>query len=635
MNKTLLSDDFYEAINGDWIRENEIPEHKSVIGSFEQIDEKLNKLKKSLLTKWQKDDSEIANQPLLIEMVKFYKLYNDWNQRKINGVKPLERIIDWIKNFESWKDIERNYSQLTYWGFATPIPFAIGTDFKNSELEILYMSDPICILPEKSYYTDLAKKSKLYEIWSNMVLKLMKKTVGAKEGRKLIKEALKWDEMASEYILSAEESAIYTNLYHPKKVEDIDKNVKNLSVSKILHKLVNQDVETIIAVKNSLIKDYQKLIVDKNFKLFKSFLLINAILRLAPYLDYKFDEIAGEFQRSLRGQKKALDKQKKSISVVVDSIFAMPFGKYYGEKYFGEKNKKNVEYMVKNMIQIYKNRLENNDWLGTQTKHKAIYKLSKIGVYVGYPTKIESFYNDFKVLEYDGYNDLLENYLKFKELSTRNEFSKYMKTIDKELWAMSPAIVNAYYSPNQNKIVFPAGILQAPFYSDKQGTSANYGGIGAVIAHEISHAFDNNGANFDENGNMLNWWTESDKKEFQEKANKMIELFEGKEIAVGQCNGKLTVSENIADAGGLACALEAAKLEKDFNAKKFYTNFAVIWKMKYREELQRLLLDIDVHAPAKLRANIQIQNSDDFYKAFDITEKDKMYLPPEKRVKIW
>ena len=200
---------------------------------------------------------------------------------------------------------------------------------------------------------------------------------------------------------------------------------------------------------------------------------------------------------------------------------------------------------------------------------------------------------------------------------------------------MPAHMVNAYYNPSFNIIVFPAAILQAPFYSLDQSSSENFGGIGAVIAHEISHAFDNNGAQFDEFGNLHNWWTDEDLKHFQGLAQDMIAEFDGLETEAGKVNGKLVVSENIADAGGLSCALEAAKSEPDVDLKAFFINWARIWRMKSSIERQKLLLSIDVHAPHVSRANVQPKNLADFYTTFEITSDDKMYLAPEKRVNIW
>ena len=235
----------------------------------------------------------------------------------------------------------------------------------------------------------------------------------------------------------------------------------------------------------------------------------------------------------------------------------------------------------------------------------------------------------------DNTQPLLTNLLAFNKIETADMYSKWNQPVERDRWEMSAATVNAYYHPFKNIIVFPAAILQAPFYSLKQSSSANYGGIGAVIAHEISHAFDNNGSLFDEYGNLNNWWTDEDSKQFKNKAQQMIDQFDGIEFAGQKVNGKLTVSENIADAGGLSCALEAAKSEADLDTEAFFINWAKIWRMKATEQYMQLLLSIDVHAPAKLRANVQVQNLDDFFTTFNIKSGDAMFLDEGERVKIW
>jgi len=251
---------------------------------------------------------------------------------------------------------------------------------------------------------------------------------------------------------------------------------------------------------------------------------------------------------------------------------------------------------------------------------------------VGYPDKIDPLYAKFKV---DTSKSLFDNLQGFSEIVLADHFAHWGKPVDRDKWEMSANTVNAYYSPTNNEIVFPAAILQKPFYSLEQSSSANYGGIGAVIAHEISHAFDNNGAQFDEFGNLNNWWTDADLSHFQDLAKSMINEFDGIDFAGQKVNGKLTVSENIADAGGLSCALEAAKSEDDVDLRAFFINWGNVWRMKATTEYMQLLLSIDVHAPAKLRANVQLKNLADFYNTFNVQPGDDMYLAPADRVKIW
>lgn len=250
---------------------------------------------------------------------------------------------------------------------------------------------------------------------------------------------------------------------------------------------------------------------------------------------------------------------------------------------------------------------------------------------MGYPDRLDPLYEKFKVAG----SSLVDNVLHFEKIANLDHYSKWNQPVNRKRWEMSAHTVNAYYNPSYNIIVFPAAILQAPFYSLKQTASENYGGIGAVIAHEISHAFDNNGAHFDELGNLHNWWTKDDLAHFEKLSQKMITEFDGLTTPAGKVNGKLVVSENIADAGGLSCALEAAKNEADVDLKAFFINWARVWCVKSSIERQKLLLNIDVHAPNELRANIQPKNLVDFYQAFDINSTDPMYLAPDKRVNIW
>ena len=368
-----------------------------------------------------------------------------------------------------------------------------------------------------------------------------------------------------------------------------------------------------------------------HFTEFKSWLTVKTILGDASVLTDDLRITSGEYSRTLSGSQEAVNHQKFAYYFTM-SYFGQVIGKYYGETYFGPEAKANVEYMVHQMIKVYQQRLEKNDWLSPATRQQAIVKLTHLGVQVGYPEKLPAYYDQLKI---DDTQSLLANAITLSRQLKAETFSRWNQPVDQTRWEMSAATVNAYYHPFMNIIVFPAAILQAPFYSFQQTSSQNYGGIGAVIAHEISHAFDNNGSLFDEYGNLKNWWTEADQDHFKNLAEKMIEEFDGLPYAGQKVNGKLTVSENIADAGGLSCALSAAQEEEDYDAQAFFLNWARVWRMKATEQYMQLLLSIDVHAPNKLRANVQAQNLDEFYQAFDVQTDDQMYLAPDQRVQIW
>ncbi len=287
------------------------------------------------------------------------------------------------------------------------------------------------------------------------------------------------------------------------------------------------------------------------------------------------------------------------------------------------------------MIGVYEERISHNDWLNEATKQRALKKLNNLSVHVGYPDELPPHYDRFKVGSYDKGSNLILERLSMNRIVNEENFMKFNKAPNKNIWEMPASMVNAYYNPLNNQIVFPAAILQRPYYSLEQTPSENYGGIGAVMAHEISHAFDNNGAKFDENGSLFNWWTEKDLEAFNTKAQDMIKLFDGVETGYGQCNGQLTVSENIADSGGLRCALEASKKDNSHNYDEFFKNWARVWRQKSSKEYNQLLLTVDVHGPSILRANLQLSNLPEFQKFYQIEETDAMFLPKEKMVSIW
>ena len=340
--------------------------------------------------------------------------------------------------------------------------------------------------------------------------------------------------------------------------------------------------------------------------------------------------LGGAYGRFLSNVQEARSQEKHQLDLT-ESYFSQVIGLFYGKKYFGEAAKADVKRMVTAMIKVYQARLSKNEWLSQETAEKAIEKLDAITPFIGFPDKLPEIYSRLKTTS----GSLYEDALKFDEILTARTFEKFSEDVDKTSWHMPAHMVNAYYSPDSNTIVFPAAILQAPFYSLEQSSSQNYGGIGTVIAHEISHAFDNNGAQFDKEGNLNKWWLDEDYEAFEEKQKEMIALFDGVETEAGPANGKLIVSENIADQGGITAALTAAKDEKDVDLKAFFSQWAKIWRMKASKQFQQMRLSMDFHAPAKLRANIPPTNLEEFYDTFDVKETDKMYRAPENRLKIW
>ncbi|WP_125580979.1 M13 family metallopeptidase [Levilactobacillus cerevisiae] len=627
-----LTDDLYEAVNGKWAEQATIPGDHSSTGGFMDL---VDNIEHTLMSDF---DDLLSGKltPANPEMAEFKKLYTlalDFDQRETNGVAPLKPYLAKIEALTDFSDLNAHLAEWFLTDLPTPVDISVEPDMKDTSNYALYLDAPSLILPDKTYYEkDNPAAKQLMPVFTATATKVLV-LAGYTEARaqEIVEQAKAFDAQIAPHVKSAEESADYVKMYNPFPLADIDAKIDNLDLTGTIKQLINDVPDQVILPQPTFFDAANDLLTPANFVNLKSWMLVNTALSATGALTEDFRQIGGTYRRALSGQKEARS-QKKAAYYLATGTFGQVVGDYYGRKYFGEAAKADVREMVLKMARVYQNRLKTNDWLSTATSQKAIVKLQKLTIKVGYPDEIDPLYSKFKI---DETVSLFENLQNITEIAIKNHFDHWGQPVDRKRWDMSANTVNAYYSPSNNEIVFPAAILQKPFYSLDQPSSANYGGIGAVIAHEISHAFDNNGSQFDEFGNLNNWWTDADMAHFKDLAQAMIEEFDGIEFAGQKVNGKLTVSENIADAGGLSCALEAAKSSTEIDLKAFFINWANVWRMKATKEYMQLLLSIDVHAPAKLRANVQVKNLDDYFKTFDVKPTDNMYLAPEKRVKIW
>lgn len=624
-------EDLYEAVNGEWLQTAQIPADRPATGGFNSL---VDDIDKTLMDDFDAflNKQKSSQDPRFNEMIKLYGLAKDFKRREQEGTAPLKKALQPLESLQSYADYQEHWAELLLNGTASPVVFDIDADMKNARVYALFAGAPSLILPEKNYYDPKNPQGpQLMQLWTSMMTTLLDKLgYEEKAAQKLIEETKRFDALLVPHVKSAEESADYSKMYNPQSLAEFAGHTSQLDLAAVVEELVGAEPDKVIVTEPKYLEALDQILAG-HFEWFKSWLLVNAIRSMAGLLTDKLREINGRYSRALSGAKQPAD-QRKFAYRLARGTFDQVVGDYYGKTYFGPQAKANVHHMVEQMVKIYQQRLAKNDWLSEKTRTKAVLKLDKLGIQVGYPDQIPALYDQLKV---DAHATLLENMIQLGKTATKEMFGRWNQPVDRLRWEMSAATVNAYYHPFKNIIVFPAAILQAPFYSLKQTSSENYGGIGAVIAHEISHAFDNNGALFDEYGNLNNWWTKADLDHFKQLAQKMIAEFDGLPFAGQKVNGKLTVSENIADAGGLSCALAAAKEEKDFDAQRFFINWARIWRMKATDQYMQLLLSIDVHSPNKLRANVQAQNQDEFYQAFNVQAGDGMYLAPEKRVNIW
>lgn len=628
IQKDLIKDDLYAAVNGEWLKKAVIPEDRPRIGGFTDL---VIGVEDTLI----KDFNELKD-PKDVQMKEFLKYYNmtkDFKTRNKDGLKDIKKYIEKIEKLKDFSDLQELNKEWTLKGFDLLYDFSVYPDMSDATTNVLYLGIPSIILPEKGYYDENNEDGKrLIEVYKGMLDKILDIYSYSKEEKeKLINNTITFDKMMAKYIKTSVELADYPKLNNPRTMEEVNKYSKVLNFEKIVFELIEAKPEKIIVEQPVFYEAYNEFVNENNFELIKSWLIIKLILGESSNLTSELKQLGGIYGRALSGTSKELPI-KKYAYYHATSMFSEVISVYYGEKYFGKLAKKDVKEMVESMIKVYEKRLNENTWLKEETRKYAIKKLETLEILVGYPEIYDEVYNKLKVDENDTF---FNNTIKMTEIFVKHALEKWNKPVKRLEWGMSSNTVNAYYNPSLNHICFPAAILQKPFYSLDQSKSENYGGIGAVIGHEISHAFDNNGSQFDAEGNMKNWWTKEDYEIFDNKAKAMIELFDGIAFGKGKINGKLTVSENIADAGGLSCALEALKNSGENNYQDFFINWARIWRIKARPEYMDMIIKIDVHAPGELRANIQPRNLDEFYKAFDIKETDKMYLEPKKRVNIW
>lgn len=633
MNKEKIKTNFYEAVNGEWLEKAVIPGDQPAISAFLELHLGIEKTLMDLTAKWEKDQTGLNDN--LKKFIKLYQMTKDFDKRNELGTKPFEIILNKINTLNGLDDLSKEFEDLTLSSIETPFGFAVMQDFMNSNNEVLYFGAADLFLPDTSYYKDENTKAQLMGLFKATTSQLLSLYgFSQDEVEKLIAEAIAFDELLVPVTKSSVEKADYVKMYNPLSKDEVNKLTKNFDLMVQAEKLVHQSVDQLIVMNLDFMNAFDQLIAEENFQIMKSWMIVSNAFKFASDLTDEIRVAGGAFMRALSGTKEAQKKEKFAFYQAYNR-FSQVVGLYYGENFFGPIAKQDVKTMVHEMIDVYQERIAHNTWLNEKTKEKAILKLSTLNVHVGYPDELPPYYDLFEIKGYENGSDLIQEKLAVSYIVNTYDFNKYNKAPNKNIWGMPASMVNAYYSPTNNQIVFPAAILQRPYYSLDQTPSENYGGIGAVMAHEISHAFDNNGAKFDETGSLNNWWTEEDLAAFNQKAKDMITLFDGVETGYGKCNGELTVSENIADSGGIRCALVASQKGDHDNLGEFFENWARVWRNKASVEYSQLLLRVDVHGPTILRANMQLSNLPEFQAYYQIQEEDPMYLSKDNMVSIW
>jgi len=635
-NKVRIQDDLYTYINAEKLESIKIPDDRPTVGGFTDLDIGVEKI---MMKEFKILGSDIkkADKELMRPAVEIYLSTLEAEKLKAEeGIKKLTPVLKNVLSIKKLDDFNKSMNYLYENGVRLPFEFGVSVNMKDTKKHILSLSSPSLILPDKDMYKDNPSGEQLLGVWGQMVKQLLSflpKTMKI-DIEDITSSALTFDKNLSNYVKSNVEWANYVECINIGPFEETADKIIGVEFKSFMKSIYGRTPKLIDVADPKYFKNFKKVFSEKTLHNYVSWAFVNYILSNVSYLGKKLRETGRIYTNTLYGVQKSPSSEKFAYRLA-SSIFSEPVGIYYGRKYFGEEAKKDVIRLVKGLISSYKKRLATNNWLSQETKDKAILKLNKMVLKMGYPDNVS---DGFKAIKFSTKKGLFEAMNQIKTCKRNYEDSKLYEKVDRTLWAMPGHMVNACYDPSKNDITFPAAILQKPFYSLKQSPAENYGGIGAVIGHEISHAFDNNGASFDELGNLNNWWKKKDFEQFKKKTQEMIDEMDGlvvPNVSDVKVNGTLVVSESIADLGGMASALETMEADGNPDYKAFFINWAKIWAMKSRPDYAKMLLVSDVHAPNYWRANKQPQNFEQFYQTFDVKPEDRMYLAPEKRVHIW
>ena len=632
MENVRIQDDLYNFVNGETLEKLVIPDDKPVAGGFQDLADGVEKIMMGEFA----DMTENKSYPNvhLERACKLYAIAMDADRKEKHGIAPALKNLALIDEIKAAEDFSRLFKTLSLKGIPTPFSVSVDTDMKNTKQHLAYIQGAGVILPDASYYKPEmeAQKTQILGLWTGVAKAVMAKTDLSPEAQEqYVNDALAFDAILGGLVKTSEEWSRYVEMYNPMDTSKTSELLSSIDFEYILGDLFGHVPATIVVTEPRYFGDFAKILNSDTLELYKHWAYVTGLLNDCTYLSEELRELGGAYGRALMGVAKMQSIEKFAYNFA-SGKYSDPVGIYYGEKYFGEEAKKDITEIVYQIIDTYKTRIRTNDILGDESKEKAILKLSKMGVKMGYPDKPRAIYDKYVFNTEDSFYDIVSALYEINQLDM---FSKLDKPTEPENWAMPGHMVNACYDPFVNDITFPAAILQAPFYSIKQTRSENLGGIGSVIGHEISHAFDSNGAKCDENGNINDWWTEDDFKRFDTKVQKMIEQFDGIELPWGKVNGAFIVSENMADNGGMSVTLDIMSRTPDASYEEYFTNWAKIWCEKAKPEYLQLLLSVDVHGPCILRTNMPPRNFEEWYKTFDVKETDQMYIAPEKRIIIW
>ncbi|MDY7536897.1 M13-type metalloendopeptidase [Undibacterium sp. RTI2.1] len=637
-----VQDDFFSYLNGKWLKTTEIPADKSSWGAFAKLRDDTQPQLRDLIEAAQKDThKKIGSEEQ--KMGDFYASYMDEKKLEALSYQPLAAELQHIRVIKNKKAIPALIAHLNQIGVAAPYSIYVGQDASASTKYAAHISQGGLGLPDRDYYlkkddTKLADVRAKYERHIEKILSL----AGEKNAAANAKAIIGLETALAEVQWTKVENRDPVKRYNRIEIKNLDTITPGYDWQMALGAAgIASKVDYVIVGQPSYFTGLNQLIQTTDLATWKSYFEWQLLRSYSEYLSKNFVDANFDFYgTTITGVTEMRPRWKRGVTVV-ESALGEAVGKKYVARYFPAERKIRMEELVKNLLVAYKQSIDTLDWMSPETKREAQAKLAKFTPKIAYPNK----WRDYSALSIKN-GDLVGNVMRANTFSYQRRVDKLGKPIDREEWGMTPQTVNAYYNSSMNEIVFPASILQPPFFDMGADDAVNYGAIGAVIGHEISHGFDDKGSLFDGDGNLRDWWTKEDRKNFSTKTDMLVAQYNSYSPLPGyNVNGELTLGENIADNSGIAIAFKAYKLS--LNGKpapvidgltgdqRFYMGFGQVWRSKMRDQQQIVQVKTDPHSPGQFRANGTMVNQPGFYEAFDVKQGDKMYLPPEKRVILW
>ncbi len=630
--------DFYQYATGGWQQKNPLRPEFSRYGSFDAIRERtqenLNALFESMTTLEAKPgtvDQKISD---------LYKMALDSTTRNQLGAQPILPYIAQIKDVKTKEELSTLLGQMSLYGDGGLMGFGVEADLANSDMQVLYLGQSGLGMGDRDYYLK-AENKELYEGYKAYLVKVME-LAGLEDARALAeKDLLVENEMASIF-WSREQNRDMQAIYNPMSTEEMIARWPNLNLGLMFEAAGIPAQEKVIVQQPSYFDGLNNLYKNLPLEYFKSYFLAQFVSGQASSLSDDFYTAQWEFfSHQMAGAKEQQPRWKRAMSVP-NGILGEAVGEMYVERYFPESSKQKMVTLVENLRTALGEHIDALEWMSDTTKARAREKLAAFTVKIGYPDK----WKDYSSLEINPANTYYENLRNASAWYQKDNLDKLGKPTDKTEWGMTPQTVNAYYNPTTNEICFPAAILQKPFFDPDADDPVNYGGIGVVIGHEMSHGFDDQGSMFDANGNMVNWWTAEDKAKFDALGDKLVAQFDEVEVLPGvKANGRYTLGENIGDHGGLSIAFTAMEnatagkkdpmIDGFTRAQRFYLSYGAIWAQNITDQEKARLTNLDPHSLAVNRVNVSVRNFQTFFDAWDIHEGDPMFRPEQERVHIW